>query len=218
MGAGFVFKDVSFSRLPEGWIFTVRGGPDFLVHRSYLVNRSYLVDDAQKAELLARINRWRVVWYILVASIVAALVAGAANLSHSGFSHWIVPAVVASIFLQLAMVLYGAAIPYIQWFLLRPILAGAPPPTGFWSSLLLCFGFWEARTSTRWLVLSCVSFGALSVDSALTANGDYALPILWIYVTAQSGAGLFLKLRAKRFQEQPAATLAGEHDTQRDKP
>ena len=61
------------SRVPEGWIFTIGG------------KWSYLVNDAQRAELLARLDRWRFVSFVLLASILAVLAALSGGLSRSGF-------------------------------------------------------------------------------------------------------------------------------------
>jgi hypothetical protein len=197
---GWVWKGIAFGRVPQGWIFTVRGG------RSDLTNRSYLVNDAQKAALVVRINCWRVACLILLGSILATFVVAAESFPRAGFSGWMDLIIVTALFVHLATVVYGAAIPSIQWFLLRPVLAGVPAPTGFWASTLIGLGRDEARNfSTGWLVFLCLSLGfasAIWIKDALASNGDYALAICFAYCAVQTGAALFLKLSAKRSSEQ----------------
>ena len=197
---GWVWKGIAFSRVPQGWIFTVRGG------RSDPTNRSYLVNDAQKAALVVRINCWRVACLILLGSILATLVVAAESVSRAGFSGWIDLTIVTAVFVHLALALYRAAIPSIQWFLLRPVLAGAPAPTGFWASMLVGLGRDDARTySTGWLAFLGLFFcfgSVVWIKDALASNGDYALAICFAYCAVQTGAALFLKLSAKRSSEQ----------------
>lgn len=202
-----IFKRVReqqlFQRAPEGWIFTVgKRWP-------------YLLNSKQRAELLAhiaRINRWRTFWIILVAALFAALVAEANRLTGPGFSGWVDLFLIVTIVSNLALLFYRATMPYLQWLLLRPILAGAPNassppapvPIGFWESVFAGSRN-EARTSsTGWLVFACLIWGVTGVTygyDAVTSSTNYLMAALTIYLGIQSAGALFLRLRAKQSLE-----------------
>jgi hypothetical protein len=206
-------EEDKFRQVPEGWIFTIGGWWSFL-------KRSYLVNDAQKAELLARLRRWRFVLFLLLGAMVMALVATSESLSRSGTSDWIQFATFAAVF-ALSLFLIAVAMPYIQLFILRPILTGAVPATlaptpariGFWDVLLVAPRR-QARTfSSLYLMFSCLIFGFLSIKSGydvFTSKADYAYPIAWAFFDAMNawaffavffGVALFLKLRGRRSHE-----------------
>lgn len=63
-----------FRRMPSGWVFTVGG------------RWRYLVDDSQKAELLARLGRWRFVSFLFLAAILGASVLISGALARPGGS------------------------------------------------------------------------------------------------------------------------------------
>lgn len=190
-------------RVPEGWIFTI--GERW----------SYLVNMTQRAALLARIariNRWRAAWFILVAALFAALMAEANRHSGPGFSGWMDWFLIVAIVGNLAMLFYRGVVPYLQWLLLRPILAGAtaassppaPAPIGFWESVFAGSRD-EARTfSIGWLVfasLLCGVSGLMYAYDAVTSGTHYLMAALTINLAIQSGGALYLKLRARRSLE-----------------
>jgi hypothetical protein len=211
-------EEDAFRQVPEGWIFTI-GGP-----WSYL-KWSYLVNDAQKAELLARIGRWRFAFFVLFTAMIVALAAISESLSLSGTSDWIRFATFAAVFSLLFFLLVFVAMPYIQLFILRPILTGAVPATlaptpttstriGFWDSLLGGCRVLARTFSSRFLIFACLLFGFLSIKSgydAFTSKADYAYPIAWAFFDAMNsstfffvvffGVALFLKLREGRSHE-----------------
>src|SRR5580704_373084 len=80
-----------FRRAPEGWVFTTPGL--WPVGGRW----TYLVDDAQKAQLLARLGRWRFISVILFTAILAVPLALCGGLSRSGFADWSHFAVFAAI-------------------------------------------------------------------------------------------------------------------------
>jgi hypothetical protein len=197
-------EEDAFRQVPEGWIFTI-GGP-----WSYL-KWSYLVNDAQKAELLARIGRWRFAFFVLLAAMIVALAATSESLSRSGTSNWI--ATFAAVFGLLLFLL--VAMPYIQLFILRPILTGAVPATlaptptkptriGFWDGLLGGCRVLARTFSSRFLMFACLPFGFLSIKSGydvFTSKTDYADLITALIPTALFGVALFLKLKGRRSHE-----------------
>jgi hypothetical protein len=192
-GGGFV------QRGPEGWIFTIS-------------RSSYLVNEGQKAELLARLDRWRVVWFVLFAAILAPVVAISENLSRVGIPDWIHLTVTAAIFGFPAFFLVAVAIPYFQLLLVRPILTGLLPATSASTPARISFCdrlFVDCRRQARtyslpYLVFACLFLGLISIASgykALAGEGDYFLSVAMIYFTANFGVLLFLKLRARRSSE-----------------
>jgi len=188
-----------FRRLPDGWVFSAPrvwlGGPA----------RSYLVNDVQKAELLARLGRWRIVWLVLF----AALLVSCGSLSLLWTSDWINFATLAAGLALSGFLLFGVAIPSAQLIILQPILASAMPitlarapiRTGVRDSLL-ADSMRQARTySLRWLTVSCLVFGCLGIKSgydALTSQGDYVYALAMLFFFADSSVALFLKLRERR--------------------
>jgi hypothetical protein len=199
-----IFKRVReqqlFYHVPNGWIFTVGG------------RWSYLVNAAQRAELLAQIrgiNRWRAVWLILVLAVFALIVAVADRPSDPGWPHWLSVIVLTGIICQLVYVCYCAAMPYIQWAILRSILVGASPeasppaptPIDFWESALATFRDQTRSCSTILLAPLAAIFAFSSVMvgyDAIRSNGSYLTAILFAYMTLQFGGGLLLRLKDRR--------------------
>ena len=192
-----------FQYVAEGWIFTV--GKRW----------SYLVNSTQQAALLlriTRINQWRATWIIPVAVLFAALVAETDRLSGPGFFGWVGWFLLVMIAGNAALLFYRGAMPYLQWLLLRPILAAAPTatsppapaPIGFWESVFAGSKD-DARTfSTGWLVFASLLCGIVSLMYAydVVASGrNYLMAALTIYLAMQSGGALFLKLKARRSLE-----------------
>jgi hypothetical protein len=192
-----------FQHVPQGWIFSV-------AKRWF-----YLVNSTQRAALLARvtgIDRWRAAWFFLVAALLAAVAVEANRFSGPGFSGWINLFLIVMIVGNLASLFYRAVMPYLQWVLLRHILAGAvlassppaPAPIGFWESVFAGSRD-EARTfSTGWLVFVCVSCGAAGLIyayEAVTSDKDYLMTALMIWLALDSGGALYLRLRARQSLE-----------------
>jgi hypothetical protein len=205
MGAGWsvcgrVREQRLFLHVPEGWIFSVGG------------RWSYLVNVAQRAELLARIvriNRWRGVWLLLALAVFAVIVVAADRLSGPGWLGWLYLAATAAILSHLAVIVYRAAMPYIEWIMLRSILVGASPaaappapaPIDFWESTLAPFRDQTRTCSTRALVFFSAIGGLTTVMfayDALRSNGQCASVVIFGYITLEFGAGLLLRLRARR--------------------
>lgn len=185
-----------FSRVPEGWIFTLGG------------TWSYLVNDAQKAELLARLDRWRFVpfvLFVLFVSILAVLLALSGGLSPSGFPDWIHFGVYAATSALAALMFFKFVLPRIRLFIVRPVLAGAPPASppprarvGVWESMSLDIRRQAEIWSLRRLVLTCATFGWFSVKCGFTAfraNGTYLDTASLAALTAYFGVVLWVKLR-----------------------
>jgi hypothetical protein len=191
-----------FRRAPEGWVFTTPGL--WPVGGRW----TYLVDDAQKAQLLARLGRWRFISVILFTAILAVLLALCGGLSRSGFPDWSHFAVFAAISALFAFALFGVAIPSFQLFTLRPVLATAVPTTpistrrtDFWTDLLAVPGHLARTYSLRWLTVSCLLFGWFSMKSAhdaLASKGGYFSAISMLPLTGVFGVALFLKLKESR--------------------
>jgi hypothetical protein len=183
------------SRVPEGWIFTIG--------RKW----SYLVNDAQRAELLARLDRWRFVSFVLLASILAVLAALSGGLSRSGFPDWIHFAVFAVTSAVAALLLFRVALPRIQLFIVRPVLAGArpaaaPPPTrvGLWESVSLDIRRQAQIWSLRGLMLTCAAFGLFSAKAgyaAFMSKDTYLHAASMVLLTAYFGVLLSVKLKGR---------------------
>jgi hypothetical protein len=179
-------EDDLFKRVPEGWIFTIG--------RKW----SYIVNDAQKAELLARLARWRFVpSVLLVAIIVPPLIA-------IGVSDWLHFAAFTAIYAFSVFLISAVAMPYIHLFILRPVLAGAeraisaPTPTrvGSWDSLFVAYRRQAQILSSRFLTIACLFFGWLSIEAgyqAITSKGSYFDAVAMVLVTVHFGVVLFLK-------------------------
>src|SRR6516165_2109066 len=100
-------EEDAFTQVPEGWIFTIGGWWSYL-------KWSYLVNDAQRAELLARLGRWRFVFFVPLVAMIVALVATSESLSRSGTSDWIQFATFGAVFALSLFLLVAVAMPYIQ--------------------------------------------------------------------------------------------------------
>jgi hypothetical protein len=184
-----------FSRVPEGWIFTIGG------------TRSFLVNDAQRAELLARLERWRFVPFVLFVSILAVLLALTGGLSGSGFPDWIDFGVYAATSALAAIVFFKFVLPRIRLFIVRPVLAGAPPASppprarvGAWESVSRDIRRQAEIWSLRRLALTCAAFGCFSVKSgyaAFTSKGTYLDTASLVALTTYFGALLWVKLRGR---------------------
>jgi hypothetical protein len=189
-----------FSRVPEGWIFTFGG------------TRSFLVNDAQRAELLARLGRWRFVPVVLFVSILAVLLALSGGLSRSGFPDWIHFGVYAATSALAALVFFKFILPRIRLFIVRPVLADAPPASppprarvGVWESVSLDIRRQAEIWSLRRLVLTCAAFGWFSVKSghaAFASNGTYLDTAALVALTAYFGVVLWVKLRGRASHDQ----------------
>lgn len=205
MNAGWsVFKPIReqqlFPHVPGGWIFTIG--------RRW----SYLVNAEQRAQLLARItriNEWRSLWFAVALAGLAAAVFTADQLSGRGFGGWLQFFAIIGIFCEIASVCYSAAMPYIQWRILRSILLGASPaasppapaPIDFWESALAPVQDLPRNYSTKVLVVGSAFFAWCTVTwgyDALTSHESYFMPILAASLTVQFGGALLLKLKAKR--------------------
>jgi hypothetical protein len=205
MDAGWSFfrrvrEQQLFQHVPQGWIFMAG-------------NRwPYLVDSAQRPALLARvthINHWRPLWLALFAVLFAALVAEANRLSGPGFSGWVDLVLIVGIVGHLASLCYRGVMPYLQWLLLRPILAGAaaaasppaPTPIGFWESVFAGSKDDARNFSAWWLVIAtliCTPVGLIYTYDAVASGTNYLTAAFMIYLALQSGGALFLKLKARQ--------------------
>jgi hypothetical protein len=186
-----------FSRTPEGWILTIGG------------KWSYLVDDAQKAELLARLDRWRFIWVMLLVTVLAVLFLLSKGLLRSAYPDWVDFSVGAAILILVAVIFFRFALPHIQFFILRPVLTDARPAAraqtpvraGFWDSLSVDIRRQAEIWSFRGLTLVCVVFVWFSIRSgyaAFTSKGTYIETMGNVLLTAYFGVVLFVKLKAPR--------------------
>jgi hypothetical protein len=195
-----------FRRVPGGWVFTIGG------------RWRYLVDDSQKAELLARLGRWRFVSFLFLATILGASVLISGALARPGVPDWVDLAIVTAIFGLAAVLLFAVAMPYFQLFILRPTLisaapaasapaASAPAPAGLWNSLFAGCRRQARIYSLRYLVFTCLFCGLFGITTgyaALNQKGDYSnyfLAITMIYLTVNFGVVLFIKLRGHQSPE-----------------
>lgn len=108
-------EELSFKRVPEGWVFQAPN-PRLVGPR-----RHYLVNDAQKAELAACLRR---MWRLLLIAIIAVVLAGVPVSAALGLDGRPVAMLVAACFLGLAV---GVL---VTWSALRPmqrLLAGLAP-------------------------------------------------------------------------------------------
>jgi len=190
-------EEVLFRRAPEGWIFTIGG------------KWSYLANDAQKAELLARLVRWRFVSFLSFTVMVAPVLALCGGLSRSGFPDWIHFAAFAVATALSALLLFKVAMPYFQLFILRPVLADTvpvalattPARVGFRASLSADIQRQAQIWSVGGLTLVCAAFGWVGIKSgyaALTSKGTLLDAFATVLLAVYFGVVLFAKLRRRR--------------------
>ena len=181
-------EEEMFTSVPEGWVLTI--GP----------KRSYLVNDAQKAELLARLASWRFLLPLLLVPVFAAL------------PYWVGFATFVPLAISTAFLVVRFVMPSIRLFILGSILAGAgpvnaaprPAPADIRDVFCAPFRQQAQICSTRFLILGCLVFGAASVRAVyltLVSHGDYIHAILTILMAVDFGVILMLKLGERRVWE-----------------
>jgi hypothetical protein len=179
-----------FARVPEGWVIT-------------LGKRSYLVNDAQKAELLVRLVRWRFVWLVLL-MVMIALFGVLDGLGQLGFPER--PNLALAVETLLMSLYVFVAVPRIRLLVLRPILAGAlsapaaptPARVGFWDRQLAELRRQADIFSSRYLVFAILMWGCLGIRhgyAALTSGADYVYAVGAVFLTVNYAVVLSLKRR-----------------------
>ena len=167
-------EECMFRRAPEGWVFTA---PGLLPGDS----ATYLVNDAQKAELVARLERWRKrsdgIFWVLWLPI----------LSLWAFPHYDLISAVLELFgihstivvvtiVGLIVVLFVIGHTAIQLFVIRSVLTDAvatPIKLGFWDRLLASFGSLAQAAPFLGFTVFFLTFAFLAIDiwhDALTSN------------------------------------------------
>jgi hypothetical protein len=204
-------EEALFRRVPEGWVFTTQGLWPVGGGSTYLVN------DAQKAELLARLERWS---YGLMHPFPFIALILLLQLTHYDWIRALSGLVgIRSDILDvtivgLLFVLFVLIPPAIQLYVVRPILADAvalPIRVGFCGGLLawprslaqtysylgltVIFLYFPVGTITVWYGAFTSNDRDVSLLDFLAVNLTFIVPTL-LFVVA-----LFLKLRARRSAE-----------------
>jgi hypothetical protein len=200
-----------FSRVPEGWIFTTQG------LRPVGGGSTYLVNDAQKAELLTRLQRWSYGLMHPFPFIVLILLLQLTHDDWIGALSGLVGTrsdILDVTFVGLLFVLFVLIPPAIQLYVIRPILAEAvalPVRVGFLGGLLawprslaqtysylgltVIFLYFPVGTIALW-------YGALtSNDSHVSLLDFLAVNLAFIVPTLLFVVALFLKVSARRLAE-----------------
>jgi hypothetical protein len=197
----FVFdsqpEEQLFRPAPDGWIFTIGSG------------WSYAVNDAQKAELLGCLKRWRFVGALLMMTTIGVVLLAAGGSWLFVFPDWMHLAVFATGALAATFLVMKFVIPRLRYVIVRPLLAGltplsaapAPPRVGMGESMRAEVGRQAQIYSIRYLVITVVVFAGFSIKEsydALMANGSIFALTGSVFLTLYFIAILVMKLKRKR--------------------